>query len=271
MRARAAVLLLAACSAPEPEAHTARRIVSLLPAWTAVVVELGEGDRLVACTEYGEPGRDIPRIDWRAPRAAERIARLEPDLVLKQRRRAAHDPLRESLRALGVRVVELPSETIADVRASFRSIGEEVGRGEEARAMRRRFDGELEAVRQEFGRKERPRVLFVYTRSPGVVANIGAAGPGTFIDEMIRIAGGANALAAAGEPYVQLDLERLARLSPDVIVDNLPSEVDPAAVWSAAALVEARVEYVRDNRMLVPGPRLPVAARRLARLIHGRP
>jgi len=271
MRVRAVLVLLAACSAPEPPDARAERIVSLLPAWTAVVVELGAGDRLVACTEFGEPGRDIPRVDWRAPRAAERIARLEPDLVLKQQRRAEHDPLREALEALGVRVQALPSETMADVRASFLAIGKEVGRGEEARALALRFDAGLEAVRASVAGRERPRVLFVYTRTPGVVANVGAAGPGSFIDEMIRIAGGRNALEAAGEPYVSIDLERLVRLAPDVVIDNLPTEEDPAAVWAGADLVEARIEFVRDNRMLVPGPRLPEAVHRLATLIHGRP
>jgi len=271
MRAPAVFLLLLACAPPEPAAGEPRRIVSLLPAWTEVLTALGEGGRLVACTEFGEPGRDLPRIDWRAPRAAERIARLEPDLVLKQQPRAAHDPLREALKAMGVRVIELPSETIADVREAIGAIGEVVGRGEEARALQRELDEGLEEVRRSVEGRGKPPVLFIYTRSAGVVANVGAAGPGTFIDEMIAIAGGRNVLADADEPYVQLDLERVARLEPEVIIDNLPTEDDPGAVWAQVSIVDARIRFVRDNRMLVPGPRLPAAAARLADMIHGRP
>jgi len=271
MRAWALLLVLAACSRPGPAEGEPRRIVSLLPAWTEVLTALGAGDRLIACTDYCEPGRALPRIDWRAPRSAEQIARLGPDLVLKQQPRAPHDPLREALRSLGIRVIELPSETIEDVRAAFLAIGKVVGRGEEGRALQQRFDAELDGVRRSVAGRGKPRVLFIYTRSPGVVANLGAAGPGTFIDEMIAIAGGANALADAGEPYVQLDLERLVRLEPDVVIDNLPPEADPEAVWKEAELVAARVRFVRDNRMLVPGPRLPAAAARLAAMIHGRP
>ena len=268
MRVLWLLLLLAACSRPDP-AQGSARIVSLLPAWTEVVTALGAGDRLIACTEYCAPGREVVRIDWRAPRSAEQLARLGPDLVLKQKPRAPHDALREALKSTGIRVVELPSETIEDIRSAFGKIGSELGLVDEAATIGRRFDEELEAVRREFASRARPRVLFVYNRSPGVIANIGAAGPGTFIDEMLRIAGADNVLAEAGEPYVQLDLERLVRLKPDVIIDNLPSESTPAQTWKKVDLLDAKVRFVEDNRMLIPGPRLPEAARVLAGLIHG--
>ena len=104
MRVLWLVFVLAACSPPEPASGEPQRIASLLPAWTEIVVALGAGDRLIACSEYCEPGRELPRIDWRAPRSAERLARLGPDLVLKQKPRAPHDPLRAALRSTGIRV-----------------------------------------------------------------------------------------------------------------------------------------------------------------------
>jgi len=264
------ILLLAACAEPpEPPAGPPSRVVSLLPAWTEVIVALGVGDVLIACSEYGEPGRDVPRVDWRDPRAAETIARLDPDLVLRQRSRAKTDPFGMALNAVGVRVRVLPSETIADVRAAITAIGLEMGRGEEADALLERFDRGLAAVRASVAGRRKPRVLFIYNRSAGVIAQVGAAGPGSFIDELIELAGGRNALADAGQPYVSLDLERLVRLEPDLIIDNLPSESDPAAVWASLEQLAAPVRFVRDNRMLIPGPRLPDAARALAELIHG--
>ena len=256
MRVALVFLLFAGC-APAPEG---KGVVSLLPAWTEILVAL-DAD-LIACTEHCVPGRDVPRIDWQDPRSAEEIVRLAPAVVYKQKRRVAHDPLAAALRASGVRVVELPSESIADLRAAFVEIG-----GDEGRALRDRFDAELEAAIVQ--PKERPKVLFVYNRSPGVVAHIGAAGPGSFLDEMLTLAGGENALKDAAQPYVQLDLERLVRSAPDVVIDNLPPEDDPAAVWRKSPLRDAKVRFVTDNRMLVPGPRLPDAVRRLAELIHG--
>jgi len=264
------LLLLTACAEPPaPPEGPPRRIVSLLPAWTEVIVALGAGDRLVACSEYGEPGRALPRVDWRDPRASETIARLDPDLVLRQQTRADTDPFGQALDAVGVRVRAFPSETIADVRAAIFAIGLELGRGEEARTLLGEFDRELESVRASVADGEKPRVLFIYNRSAGVIAHVGAAGPGSFIDELIVLAGGRNALADAERPYVSLDLERLLRLEPDIVIDNLPSEEDPAAVWAKLEKMKAPVRFVRENRMLIPGPRLPQAARALAELIHG--
>jgi len=264
------LLLLTACGdPPEPAAGTPRRIVSLLPAWTEVIAALDGTDRLVACSEYCEPGREVQRVDWRDPRAAETIARLDPDLVLRQKSRADTDPFGHALNAVGVRVMELPSETIDDVRAAITAIGREMGRGEEAERLLGQFDAGLRAVRAHVAGLEKPRVLFIYNRSAGVIAQVGAAGPGSFIDEMIALAGGRNALADAGQAYVSLDLERLVRLEPDVIIDNLPAEEDPAALWAKLEGVQGTVRIVRDNRMLIPGPHLPDAAAALAELIHG--
>ena len=99
--------------------------MSLLPSLTGIVVELGAAGRLVACTEYCDPGRDLPRVAWDGARAAEAILRLKPDLVLKQAGRKADDPLRDTLRAAGVAVVAVPSETMADVRGAKRAVGED--------------------------------------------------------------------------------------------------------------------------------------------------
>lgn len=263
-------LILAGCAEPPaPATGPPRRIVALLPAWTEIIVALGAGDRIIACSEYGEPGRDVPRVDWRDPRAAETIARMDPDLVLRQRSRAQTDPFGSALNAVGVRVRALPSETIEDVRSAISAIGLELGRGEEAGKLLADFDAELAAVRERVKPGRKPRVLFIYNRSAGVIAQVGAAGPGSFIDELITLVGGENALADAGQPYVNLDLERLLRLEPDVVIDNLPGEDDPASVWAKLEGMKAPVRFVRENRMLIPGPRLPAAARALAGLIHG--
>jgi len=265
------LLVLAACADPAPPAASAvpQRVVTLLPSWTELLVTLGAGDRIVACTAYCDPGREVERIDWQDPRAAERVARLRPDIVLRQRPRAQRDPFGDARRAVGVRVLELPSETIADVRAAYTRVGVEMGRGDEAGAALAQFDRDLAAVVASVAGRARPRVLFVYTRSPGAVAQVGAAGPGSFIDELIGVAGGVNALADADVAYVNLDIERLLRAESDVIIDNLPPEEDPGALWSART--PTRVRFVHDNKLLIPGPRLPAAAAALVELIHGEP
>lgn len=273
MRVLALLILVAGCAKPAPPHQGG--IVSLLPSWTEVIVELGAGDRLTGCTSECRPGRDVPRVPWQGARALEAILRLKPALVVRQAPRTAADPLRDALEEAGVPVLSLPSETIADVRAAILAIGRALGREAAAEAYVEDFDRQLAATRAKVAGLPAPRVLFVFGRDPGVVANLDAAGPGSFLDELIGYAGGRNVLAHLDRAYARIRLETVVRLEPEVIIDNLPPGEDPLAAWAAFETVPAvrtgRVYAVHDNRLLIPGPRLPEAVARLAELIHGRP
>ena len=126
------------------------------------MVELGAADRLVACTEFCEPGRDIPRVPWRGTGAAEAIVRTGAALVLKQKPTRARDPLHRMLEDAGMTVVALPSETIEDARATIVALGRAWGLEREATAYRARFDEALLRARAGAVGKRRPRVLMVY-------------------------------------------------------------------------------------------------------------
>lgn len=237
------------------------------------MVELGAGDRIVACTEFCEPGRDVPRVPWMGQGAAEAVLRTGAELVIKQRPRRTDDPLRRMLEKAGVTVVSIPSETIEDSRAAIVRLGEVLDLKREAAAYLKRFDDELGRARAGSEGKPRPRVLLVYARTPGSVANISAAGPGSFLDELIRYAGGENVLADVGGAYVDLRVEAVIRRAPEVVVDCSPgaSRTDWSVLKTLPAVRAGRVYAMYDPVLLVPGPRLPQAVRRMVEMIHGRP
>lgn len=266
--------LPAACGTPAPSAP-ARGVVSLLPSWTEIILELGAGERLVGCTDACEPGSDVARVPWQGPQAVEAIVRLRPALVVRQAPRAESDPLAGALRDAGIEVLSLPSETVEDVRAAIAAIGKALGVDERAREYLARFDRDLDRARRDGEGRGEPRVLFVFGRDAGAVANIDGAGPGTFLDELIRYAGGRNVLEDMDAPYPKVRLETIVRLAPDVIIDNVPEGEDPLAAWSGfdtiPAVRDRRVHAVRDRALLVPGPHLPRSVERLVEMIHGRP
>ncbi|MHC4972646.1 MAG: ABC transporter substrate-binding protein [Planctomycetota bacterium] len=273
MRGWACLFLVAACGGAPPE-EAPQGIVSLLPAWTEVIVELGEAERLVGCTDVCAPGRAVPRVPWRGPQAAEAIVRLRPALVVRQAPRAAQDPLRSALASAGIKVLSLPSETVADVRDSIVAIALELGKGGIGAGYVRLFDGALARARARAEGKPRPGVLFVFGRAAGAVAKIDAAGPGCFLDELLRYAGGRNVLEGTG-PYPKVSLEEVVRLKPEVIIDNVPGGTDPYEAWrgfeTIPAVRDRRVYAVSDNRLLIPGPHIPRSVERLVEMIHGRP
>jgi len=269
-------LALAACGSgpPDTPAGPPARIVSLLPAFTGWVVALGAGDRLVGCTEYCEPGREVTRVPWQGPDAAEAIVRCRPDLVLRQTPRRETDVLASVLARAGIPVLSLPSETLDDARAAVPALAAALGLDVRGAEVLREFDARLAAARAGVPDGPRPKVLFVFGRDPGLAANISAAGPGSFLDEMIRTAGGRNALADLAQPYPNIGLDDLVRAAPDVIIDNLPPEDDAQAAWArfsevVPAVRDGRVHAIRDRGLLIPGPRLPEAVERLVEMIHG--
>ncbi|MGQ0615156.1 MAG: ABC transporter substrate-binding protein [Planctomycetaceae bacterium] len=271
-------LAAAACGVPAPPRPPERpaRIVSLLPAFTEILADLGASERLVGCTEHCRPGREVVPVAWQGAEGAEAIVRLRPDLVLRQMRRNGEDPLLWVLGRAGIPALALPSETVADVRAAILAIGRAVGI--DPAPLLERFDHALAAATSRGESRTDRSVLFVYGRDPGVAANIQAAGPGSFLDELIRLAGGRNALGEGWPAYASVSLEALVRLAPAVIVDNVPPEksVEGArAAWSRyrdlPAVRDGRVHAVLDPQLLIPGPRLPDAVARLAELIHGEP
>jgi ABC-type hemin transport system substrate-binding protein len=258
-------LLLAACGTPSPPARPGT-VVSLLPSWTEIIVDLGAADRLVGCTEACRPGRDVARVPWHG--SVEAIVRLRPELVIRQAPRAEGDAFGEALAAAGIKVLSLPSETVADVRAAIPAIGAALG--VDARAYLDRFDRDLAAAEAKGeGHGEPQTVLFVFGRDPGGVANVDAAGKGTFLDELIRCAGGKNAVDTG--PYPKLRLEEIVRLAPQVIIDNAGAADAWSALPTVPAVRDGRVFAVKDNALLIPGPRLPQSIERLAEMIHGRP
>ena len=271
------VFLLVGCGAPEaprPPAE-ARRIVSLLPSFTEILVELDAADRLVGCTEHCRPGWEVTRLSWQGAGAAEAILRTKPDLVLRQKVRAKTDPVRAALEKSGVYVLTVPSETIEDVRSGILTIGGAVGKRDEAMRFVETFSADLVRARAGAVGKGRPKVLFVFGRDQGAVANVTAAGPGSFLDELIRFAGGRNILEDLDSPYPTISLELIVRRGPQVIIDNVPTESDPLTAWRASVLAsvpavrDRRVFPVRDPGLLIPGPRLPAAVRRMVEMIHG--
>jgi iron complex transport system substrate-binding protein len=106
-------------------------------------------------------------------------------------------------------------------------------------------------------------VLVVVGRDPLYVA-----GPGSHLDELIRLAGGRNLAADAASPYQQFSIEAVLERGPEVIVDTSGD----AEYWSRwpflPAVRDGSVYRVDPDVLAIPGMRLPEMARSMARCIH---
>lgn len=277
------VLCLAACSPQKPAAPgPPQRIVSLLPSFTQIVAALGAGERVVGRTPYCPTEGVSPQaVEVGAALDAnyERIFALRPDLVLVQNSMVKH---RERLTALGLPVLSQPTDTVADAYTAIAGIAEKLGLAPAGQALVGRLQNELRTVRENSSGLQPVRTLLVIGHNPGELRAIFVAAPGTFLNELLTIAGGVNALATSPTLYPQLNQEEILRLDPEAIVVFVPGADDsPAAqrrerdLWSALSYLEAvkteRIHLVGDNDALSPGPRMAATARRLAALLQTAP
>lgn len=235
----------------------ARRIVSLVPSATRTLVELGAAGRLVGRTRYDTaPPRvaALPSVGGGLRPSLEALVELRPDLVI---RFAAEADLRTPRRLdeLGIAHFAVEPETIDDVRRMIRRLGVLVDRTGAADSLVARLDAGLRRVRAAVDTLPRIPAAYVLGGDPPRVA-----GPGTFIDELVGIAGGRNVFADAPAGYPQVSPEAFLARAPRVIV--VPDDA------SGPDVPGARLERVPGSLLEDPGPGLHRAARALARALH---
>jgi iron complex transport system substrate-binding protein len=241
IRAGIAGLLLALITQAQPT-----RIVSTFPSITETLFALGAGDRVVGVSNYCRypaAAISLPKIGTYAKPDPEKIALLRPDMVFIQKSAAA---LAERLDALGIKHTAVKIGSLAEIYSMIHDIGQAVGLPDKAKKLNEDIRTRLEMIRAETSGRPRPRVLIIVGRTPGLLTNLVAVGPGPYIGELLEIAGGGNALTETAIAYPHISLETVVRLNPDVILDTSMM----GSAGSGAGLQEARQEPWLSHREL---------------------
>lgn len=280
IRHAACLLLAAAVCAAAPV-----RVVSTAPSFTESMYALGAGRRLVAVSNYCHyppEAAKLPRIGSYLEPNIEAIARLRPDLVLlHEQQRAA----RESFAALGIPVLALRNTTLEETLTSIQRIGDALGLAADGARTVRELRTRLRAIETRQRGKPRRTLLFLVGRTPGRLDGMVAVGGGSYLNELIRIAGGRNVLGDSKVSYPSLSLEGVIRLNPDVIADmgemsqtNGVTEAQKRAVvgmWEGHRAIRAVTQHtvfaVADDIFVVPGPRVADAAEAFAAMLNKAP
>lgn len=247
------------------------RVVSLIPATTEMVLALGAGDRLVARTDYDRYPEiaHLPSVGQGLTPSIEWLIAQRADLVIAWPDGQARSVVGR-LTELGIPVYGARIETLDDVASTIRRLGALLGRREAADSLVAAIDADLAAVRRAVAGRERPRVFYVVGYDPAMTA-----GPSTFLDELIDVAGGTNIFGDGPAGWPQVSLEEAIRRRPDILL--LPQgegNVGPARLgrmpgWrELEAVREGRIQIVDANTAHRPGPNIGKVARELARLLH---
>jgi iron complex transport system substrate-binding protein len=257
-----------------------RRIVSLVPAVTEMLFSVGAGPQVVAVSSfdaYPPEVKQLPRVGALLDPNVERILSLKPDLVVVY---GSQTDLKQQLARASIPIFDYRHAGLADVSTTIRTLGERTGHAVQAGEVVNGIQQGLADIRKRVGDRPRPRVLLVFGRDAGALRGIYASGGTGFLDDMLRVAGGDNVFADIQREAVEASTELILSRRPDVILEirtsdnpvtpaTLPTEV---AVWRALPSVPAvrndRVQFVTDDRIVVPGPRVVDGTRAIAQAIH---
>ena len=238
--------------------HSPRRIASLQPSATVILAELGELDRVVACTKYCAdvvPGITSQRFlilsdSWTAN--SKQIISVEPDLVI------ASVPYQEKsvieILKSGVRFLGFAPKTLADIYTDIAMIAGAVDASDRGQGVIERMQQQIEQVRTRTAGTARPKIFCEEWGKPLIASQ-------AWVAELVEAAGG----KFLGEPGRQISPEEVARMDPDILIaawcgagDRVPLEkiVADRRWQETPAAIASRVYCVKDEYLNTPAPTL---------------
>ena len=276
-------LALAACGTRSPQPNPAattrpQRIVSLSPNVTEILYGVGAWPQVVAVSQYCTYPEDVknkPRVDGWRDTNLEQVMALKPDLVIGVDTQAPF--VQDKLNALGMHTLFVTAQNLADVIASIKEIGRAVGHEQQGVELAQQTQREIDAVRSSVANRSRPRVLFIVDRVPGTLRDLYTATRGSFLDDLVGIAGGESIAPPSEHGYGKITKEAVLALDPEVIIDIVHHSEgklseDPVAVWhqlsEVRAVREGRIYSLSDPMVVHPSQFVGRTAKILAQSIH---
>ena len=249
------------------------RIVSLAPSVTETLFALGAEEQLVGICTFCDFPHGVERIDrvgsYAAPNVEAIIAKA-PDVVIGVPPNSPEAIA--ALRRMGMRVIVVQVDTIAQVETAIRIIAREAGRASKGEQLLASMRQKIKDIQNRLNGAKPRRVLMLVGQNPLI-----AVGSGIFLNELISMAHGVNIASVTGLPWPHLSLEFAIANLPEVIIDGSmgseeKDEEQRLGMWrnfpELPAVRDKRVYGRLSYSLLRPGPRLAEGFEEMARFIH---
>ena len=251
-------------------------VASLSPAATDLLIGMGAGDHLVAVSNFDADRDDIRGLDrvgdyrtqdW------EKLSALRPQkMIIQMRPDRLPAGLRGRAEKLGIELVNLTIDGLDDVFKAIPQLGKAVGEEPKAEAQLARLRKQVETVRRRVVGAPKVKALIVVNDDARMVA-----GPGTFLDDILKTVGGENAADPLDTPWPTVDREKILQLQPQVVIHLLPA-ASPQVVreakkfWASLpelpAVRDKRVHVLTEWYALLPGDHVGQLAEQYALILH---
>ncbi len=282
----AVVSLVAGCSLFGPKTTTVsddagrqvqlkgqpKRIVSMAPSNAEILFALGLGDRVVGVSNYDNYPAEAAtkeKVGDAFNPNYEKIAALKPDVVLAVG--TAQSQIVQKLEGYKVNVMVLNAKKVRDVLADITLVGKITGTSAKAAEVTGAMNKKLNDIQAKVATvpaDKRPAVFWALDNTLYTV------GPGSFVDDLINLAGGRNIAADAKQDYPQYSQEELIARDPDVIIvplldQSMKAQFEAIKGWDKLRAVKAnRVYFIDPDLVSRPGPRIAAGVEEVAKLLH---
>ncbi|WP_084163964.1 heme/hemin ABC transporter substrate-binding protein [Olivibacter sitiensis] len=193
------------------------KIVSLNGTLSEIVAALGLENHIVGtdvASTYPASLYGKPKVGHGKKIAAEGVLALHPDLVLGVREDVTPE-LEEQLRSAGARLLIFEHVFSVDgTKSLIKGVADSLGLVQKGDSIIQVLEADLKKVEAIPGKEPKPKVLFIYARGTGTMM---VGGEGTQMEEMIRLAGGENAVSGFSD-FKPLTSEALVAADPDVLL-----------------------------------------------------
>lgn len=256
---------------PSERDNGPKRLISLAPSITEIICALGMRDRLVGRTPYctHPPGiEQVPEVGALATVNFDKVKVLTPDLVLAT---INSGQVAEGLDKLGIPRAAVPHDTLEEVYTAIEQVGRLCDRPRTAAKLVGSIQRDLRSLQQTAGAIGLPRrrVLVSLGELPVPPGPVWVAGPGSFLDGLLTMAGQTN-VAAGAMPisHGEMPLEKLVTTQIGVILTfgrelSGQQQEDLYRSWSqlgpVQAITQRHVRRVGGLEWLSAGPRVAIA------------
>jgi ABC-type Fe3+-hydroxamate transport system substrate-binding protein len=236
------------------------RIVSLAPAVTEILFNLGVGDRVVGRTRWCDAPAEAAEVtnigDGLEPNV-EVILATRPDLVVFYAA-ASNEPAIEQIESLGINTVSVRTDRLTDLERATRLLGRITGTEEKADSLVVEFERAIADLEDTRPVDSIPNVMILAWDNPPIVI-----GKTSFLNEIVELAGAHNVFDDIDRPSLRVSIEAIVERDPDLVLvtsdSSLTNRVDRPEWRAVPAIREQRFFQVMGNEYSRPSFRAPSA------------
>ena len=260
-----------------------KKIVSLNPAITQTLVDMGLGDKIVGIDEYSAEYKDKLSSDVAVYSLdtpdQESIINIKPDIMFTSGMLyvGGANPY-QTVSDAGICIADIPSSTsIKGIQEDIVFVGDCVGATEQASKIVADMNKEIAditAVAADIKEDDKKSVAFFLSVPTDDYPTVYSVGKNTFMDEMISAIGARNVFGEQ-ESWLALSEEDVIASNPDVILhsvsymDDVTGALATRPGWDTIkAVADGNIFYINENASNRPNAHITEAMIEMAQAVY---